>query len=189
MVPPAGRFNPLARSLITCFLSASSLLGATHGLNIVSNCFSSWVGCPLQARAIDGAVVNAGICARLGTRGVELPPGPPDQRSPGTRGSQSRRERARQRGGTRQASPFRSAPFGRCFLIQARFPAAKVPCREIPRTRLPPWSRRRWASQGSRLQNGNSPPNHPQSPNIPAMSTRPTFSFGFGHSFHFTPNV
>jgi len=39
-------------------------------------------------------------------------------------------ERARQRGGTRQASPFRSAWLGRCLLIWVGFPAANIPCRE-----------------------------------------------------------
>lgn len=164
MVPPAGHLNSLAKPLIARFLSASSLVGATNGLNVVSVSFSSWVGCPLQAQAFDGAVVKAGgrgsgrvpwncrpcrrTCGRQGLGG------------PGQGG-----ERARLSGGTWQPSPLGLAPFGRCFLTQARFPAAKVPCREIPRARLAPW-RRRWASRGSRLQTGNSP--HPSIHNLPA---------------------
>lgn len=99
-------------------------------------------GCPLQAPAFDGAVVDTGVYARLGMRGVELPPGPPDQQSPGTRESQSQRERATQSGGTRQASPFRSAPFERCFLTRVTFPVAKVTRREILKALLPPCERR-----------------------------------------------
>ena len=48
-------------------------------------------GRPLQAQAFDGPAEKAGGCARLKMGGLELPLGPPDQRSPGTRRSQSRR--------------------------------------------------------------------------------------------------
>ena len=46
---------------------------------------------PMQAQAFDGPTEKAGGCARLKMGGLELPLGPPDQRSPGTRRSQSRR--------------------------------------------------------------------------------------------------
>jgi hypothetical protein len=163
-----------------CLANFVGWLGDSRMLGVAQDTRSR-DGCPLQARAFDGAVVNAGICARLSTRGVELPPGPPDQRSPGTRGAKSRREKARQSGGTRQASPFSSAPSGRCLLTQARLTAAKVPCREIPRTRLPSCERRR--PHGSSDDAFGPPPRRPSPPwNAPPRPPAAQFFAGYGRN-------
>ena len=65
-------------------------------------------GRPLQAQAFDGPAEKAGGCARLKMGDLELPLGPPDQRSQGTRRSQSRRG-----GQGRGAAPGRQARSGR----------------------------------------------------------------------------
>ena len=90
-------------------------------------------------------------------------------------------ERARQRGGTRQASPFRSAWRGRCLLIWVGFPAANVPCREIPKALLPSCERRR--PHGSSDDVFGPPPPRPSPPwNTPPRPPAAQFLAGYGRN-------
>ena len=67
-------------------------------------------GRPLQAQAFDGPAEKAEGCTRLGTGGLELPRGPPDQRSPGTRRSQSRRGKGKAEGRHPAGKPVQVGP-------------------------------------------------------------------------------
>jgi hypothetical protein len=129
-------------------------------------------GRPLQAQAFDGPAEKAGGCARLRTGGVELPPGPPDQRSPGTRRSQSRRGKGKAEGRHPADKPVQVGPVWEVLFDSGRIPsgegavqgdsegsfAAMATAMDITRHALAEWE---FPS-----------PNHPQSPNIPAISTR-----------------